>query len=242
MGPSDKCVSGFHRTSPWLLSSGAPLGSGMKLGWWGEFLGGRRRGRGDDGCGGGLVSQAASAGSAPQTRGVAGADTAMRARLREAFSEGTVAVLATASRETGPASTLVSWLTLREDGVVALALALDRRGRAYENARSDPRASLEVFDVSGGLAVRGWLTVTNRFVRAAPFDCALAILDVRRFVITACVRSFSSRRATATAQGSRIYERVEKTIIRELRAAPIFPNDRFPSTPAVDRDHASWAA
>jgi hypothetical protein len=100
------------------------------------------------GCGA-LVSQAAPAASALQTQGVAGADAAMRARLREVFSEGTVAVLATSSRETGPASTLVSWLVLREDGVVALAL--DRRGRAYENARSDPRASLEVFDVSGGL-------------------------------------------------------------------------------------------
>jgi hypothetical protein len=202
MEPSGRCVSGFHRTSPWLPSSGAPLGSETKLGWWGEFLGGCRRGRSDDGCGGGLVSQAASAGSAPQTQGGAGANGALRARLREVFSEGTVAVLATSSRETGPASTLVSWLVLREDGVVALAL--DRRGRAYENARSDPRASLEVFDVSGGLAVRGWLTVTNRFVRAAPFDCALAILDVKEIRDHACVRSFSSRRATATAQGSRI--------------------------------------
>jgi hypothetical protein len=140
----------------------------------------------------------------------------MRARLREPFSEGTVAVLATSSRETGPASTLVSWLTLREDGVVALAL--DRRGRAYENAHSDPRASLEVFDVSGGLAVRGWLTVTNRFVRAAPFDCALAILDVKK-IRDHGLRSvvFEPPRYSYGPEKS-YYERVEKTIIRELRS------------------------
>ena len=143
----------------------------------------------------------------------------MRARLREAFSEGMVAVLATSSRETGPASTLVSWLVLREDGVVALAL--DRRGRAYENARSDPRASLEVFDVSGGLAVRGWLTVTNCVVRAAPFDCALAILDVEE------IRDHGLRSVVfeppryGYGPGKSHYERVEKSIIHELRAAPI---------------------
>jgi hypothetical protein len=195
------------------------------LGWWGEFLGGCCRGRSDDGRCGGLVNLAASAGSAPQTLGVAGADAAIRARLRKGFSEGTVAVLATSSRETGPASTLVSWLVLREDG--AVALALDCHGRAYENARSDPRASLEVFDVSGGLAVRGWLTVTNRFIRAAPFDCALAILDVTE------IRDHGLRSVVfepprySYDPGKSHYEQVEKTIIRELRAAPISPTIDF---------------
>jgi hypothetical protein len=100
----------------------------------------------------------------------------MRARLREVFSEGTVAVLATSSRETGPASTLVSWLT-----------------------------------------------VTNRFVRAAPFDCALAILDVNE------IRDHGLRSVVFEpprynyGPGKLHYERVEKTIIRELRAAPISP-------------------
>jgi hypothetical protein len=174
------------------------------------------------GCGCGLVSQAASAGSARQTQIAVTADASIRARLRDVFSEGTVAVLATASRETGPASTLVSWLVLRQDDVVALAL--DRRGRAYLNALSDPRASLEVFDVSGGLAVRGGLTVTNRVIRAAPFDCALAILDVTE------IRDHGSRSVALApprysyGPGKAHYARVEKAIIRELRAAPIFPD------------------
>jgi hypothetical protein len=112
----------------------------------------------------------------------------MRARLREVFSEGTVAVLATSSRETGPASTLVSWLVLREDGVVALAL--DRRGRAYENARSDPRASLEVFDVSGGLAVRG-VDVRLKLVGVLPSPgprMHLSPLPERRAIVETAMR------------------------------------------------------
>ncbi|HYZ77737.1 MAG TPA: pyridoxamine 5'-phosphate oxidase family protein [Gaiellaceae bacterium] len=79
-------------------------------------------------------------------------------------------VLATASAEGVPATTLVSWICAV--GPSHLAIALDRRGLAYKNAVENRAAALEVTLAGFSATLRGTLSLLRRQLVSAPFSCA----------------------------------------------------------------------
>ena len=113
----------------------------------------------------------------------------------------------------------MSWLALRDERVISIAL--DRRGLGYANGRLDPRGSLELFDETGSLAIRGRLSFPGYELRAAPFPCAvvlLAIDEIRDHRLEAVV--FEPARYWFREANER-YERTEAAIVRELRDAAL---------------------
>jgi Pyridoxamine 5'-phosphate oxidase len=127
-----------------------------------------------------------------------------------------VFVLATASSEGVPATTLVSWICIVDDG--RLLIALDRRGVAYENVRQNAIASLEVITPAFTGMLRGMMALIRSHVTTAPFACAAFVFEVDE------VRNHGAPGVVVQPATYRFLERKshygarERQILAELRA------------------------
>jgi hypothetical protein len=91
-----------------------------------------------------------------------------------------LALLATASRDARPTTTLVSWLWPVDP--TRLLFALDRRGLAFKNLIENPFAALEILIGQFAGAARGTVTILPECLMT-PFPCSVALLqlaEVRR--------------------------------------------------------------
>lgn len=88
---------------------------------------------------------------------------------------GRLVVLATCAAGI-PTTTPMTWVVAGGGGRVALAL--DRRARAYANLCVNPWAAIEIFVHGRAYVLRGRAEMVRRELPAAPFPCAVAVLEV----------------------------------------------------------------
>jgi flavin reductase (DIM6/NTAB) family NADH-FMN oxidoreductase RutF len=89
---------------------------------------------------------------------------------------GQALVVATVDERGAPLTTLMTWAVARNSRT--LTLAVDSRGRALRNIRSNGRVAVEVLgdDICYGL--RGTAVVEKELMQSAPFPCALVAVRI----------------------------------------------------------------
>ena len=127
-------------------------------------------------------------------------------------------VLATASSDGVPATTLVSWMCAL--GPRRLAIALDRRGLAYANAVENPGFALEVTLPGFSATLRGTMTLLRRQLASAPFPCAGFELEIEEIRDHGAPASLVRPASYEYAASKQQYAVREAEIIAELRALP----------------------
>jgi Pyridoxamine 5'-phosphate oxidase len=125
-------------------------------------------------------------------------------------------VLATASPDGVPATTLVSWICAL--GPSRLAIALDRRGLAYKNALENPAAALEVTLASFSATLRGRMALARPQLASAPFPCAGFEFEVEEIRDHGAPASLVRPACYEYAASKGRYAEREAEIIAELRA------------------------
>ena len=123
-------------------------------------------------------------------------------------------VLATASADGVPATTLVSWICAL--GPSRLAIALDRRGLAYANTLENPSAALEVTLAGFSATLRGTLTVVRRQLESAPFPCAGFELEIEEIRDHGAPASLVRPASYEYAASKQHYAVCEAEIVAEL--------------------------
>src|SRR5207245_9795086 len=89
-------------------------------------------------------------------------------------------VLAPGDEQSGPGTTLMTWALARNPRT--LTLAVDTRGRASRNIRSNGKVAVEVLGDDLCYGMRGTAVIEKELMHSAPFPCALVavrIEDVR---------------------------------------------------------------
>ena len=127
-------------------------------------------------------------------------------------------VLATASADGMPATTLVSWICAV--GPAHLAIALDRRGLAYKNAVENPVAALEVTLAEFSATLRGTLTLVRRQLVSAPFPCAGFEFELEEIRSHGAPASLIRPASYEYSPAKQEYAVREAEIIAELRTLP----------------------
>ena len=127
-------------------------------------------------------------------------------------------VLATASAEGVPATTLVSWICAI--GPSHLAVALDRRGLAYRNAVENPAAALEVTLAEFSATLRGTLSLVRRQLVSAPFPCAGFEFELEEIRGHGAPGSLIRPASYEYSPAKQQYAVREAEIIAELRTLP----------------------
>jgi flavin reductase (DIM6/NTAB) family NADH-FMN oxidoreductase RutF len=100
----------------------------------------------------------------------------MPPRLVQFLLGGQALVVATVDERGAPLTTLMTWAVARNSRT--LTLAVDSRGRALRNIRSNGRVAVEVLgdDICYGL--RGTAVVEKELMQSAPFPCALVAVRI----------------------------------------------------------------
>jgi hypothetical protein len=130
-------------------------------------------------------------------------------------------VLATASPDGVPTTTLVSWMCAV--GPSRLAIALDHRGLAFRNAIENPVAALEVTLPGFSATLRGSLSLAREQLASAPFCCAgfhFDLLEIRNHGVPA---SLVHPATYEYVESKRQYAVREAEIVAELRSLPERP-------------------
>lgn len=94
----------------------------------------------------------------------------------ESLNGHSIAVLASVCSAGAPTTTTVSWIVAGDNN--RLAVALDRRARAFQNIVHEPRVAVEVFAGDAVYVVRGRARVAQHLVAQAPFPCAAVVIDI----------------------------------------------------------------
>ena len=127
-------------------------------------------------------------------------------------------VLATASPEGVPTTTLVSWMCAV--GPSRLAIALDHRGLAYRNAIENPVAALAVTLPTFSATLRGTLSLAREQLASAPFCCAGFHFDVVEIRDHGVPASLLRPATYEYVEAKREYAVREAEIVAELRSLP----------------------
>ena len=130
-------------------------------------------------------------------------------------------VLATASADGVPATTLVSWMCAL--GPSRLAIALDRRGLAFANALENPAAALEVTLPGFSATLRGTMTLLQPQLASAPFPCAGFELEIEEIRDHGAPASLVRPASYEYAPSKQRYAVREAEIVAELRTLPERP-------------------
>ena len=147
-----------------------------------------------------------------------GAAPALPPEVQAELSGPRLFVLATASAEGVPATTLVSWICAT--GPSRLAIALDRRGLAYANAVENPAAALEVTLAGFSATLRGTLGLVRRQLASAPFPCAGFELEIEEIRDHGAPGSLIRPASYECSPSTQRYAVREAEIIAELRTLP----------------------
>ena len=150
-----------------------------------------------------------------------GAAPALPPEVQAELSGPRLFVLATASAEGVPATTLVSWMCAL--GPSRLAIALDRRGLAYANALENPAAALEVTLPGFSATLRGTMTLLQPQLASAPFPCAGFELEIEEIRDHGAPASVVRPASYEYAPSKRQYAVREAEILAELRTLPERP-------------------
>jgi len=89
---------------------------------------------------------------------------------------GQACVIATVDEQGRPATTLMTWVVARDPHTIAVAI--DTRGRALKNLRSNPHAALEILGDDLCYGVRAIAVVEKELMESPLFFCALVALRV----------------------------------------------------------------
>jgi len=89
---------------------------------------------------------------------------------------GQALVVATVNEQGAPLTTLMTWAVARNPRT--LALAVDTRGRAMRNIRSNGKVAIEVLGDDLCYGLRGTAVVEKELMHSAPFPCALVAVRI----------------------------------------------------------------
>ena len=103
-------------------------------------------------------------------------DGRLEPKVVRALRESHLVLLATASGDGRPATTLVSWLWPVDES--RLLLALDRRGLAFRHVTGNPWGAIEVLMGPFVGTLRGSIRLLVERLARAPFPCAAAIFEI----------------------------------------------------------------
>ncbi|HYZ77775.1 MAG TPA: pyridoxamine 5'-phosphate oxidase family protein [Gaiellaceae bacterium] len=124
-------------------------------------------------------------------------------------------ILATASADGFPTTTLVSWLCAPDDGHVVIAL--DRRGLAFSNVLDNPNVALELV-IDGFVAtLRGPVTILSDQLCCAPFPSAALLLEIHEVRDHSVAGVSISPPRYRFSQDKARYASTESAIVAELR-------------------------
>jgi pyridoxamine 5'-phosphate oxidase-like protein len=89
---------------------------------------------------------------------------------------GQTCVVATVDEQGLPATTLMTWVVIRNPQT--LALAADTRSRAFHNLRLNGKVAVEVLGDDLCFGLRGTAVVEKETLESAPFPCALVAVKI----------------------------------------------------------------
>jgi len=89
---------------------------------------------------------------------------------------GQTCVVSTVDEQHRPMTTLMTWVVARNPQTVTVAI--DTRGRALKNVRSNPQVAIEVLGDDLCFGLRGTAVVEKESIEAAPFPCALVAVHI----------------------------------------------------------------
>jgi pyridoxamine 5'-phosphate oxidase-like protein len=89
---------------------------------------------------------------------------------------GQALVVATVDEQGAPLTTLMTWAVARNPRT--LALAVDTRGRAMRNIRSNGKVAVEVLGDDLCYGLRGTAVIEKELMHSAPFPCALVAVRI----------------------------------------------------------------
>jgi hypothetical protein len=89
---------------------------------------------------------------------------------------GQACVVSTVDEQGRPTTTLMTWVVARDPQTITVAV--DTRGRALKNIRTNPHVALEVLGDDLCFGLRGTAIVEKEQMDTAPFPCALVALRV----------------------------------------------------------------
>jgi hypothetical protein len=100
----------------------------------------------------------------------------MPPRLLQFLLGGQTCVVATVDENGLPQTTLMTWAVARNPQTVTMAV--DVRGRSYQNLRANPEVAVEVLGDDLCYGLRGTAVVEKETMASTPFPCALVAVKV----------------------------------------------------------------